>query len=468
MIKHLLFILSLLSVPAMAWPGDTILVSGVFPGAGGQEIRLMAPKDMFSPQSREIVSAIADEDGHFSFSFTADRTRQYALRVMQFSNTLYAGPGNDLKLSFDTIDLASSSWNPYPLLQPYPMKVRNRNQGQPDLNELSHELHLMVADFLEAEVAQNVRANHRPALHAFSSRLDSAYRDVDHPFFQAYIRYFMAYLHSSLHATPVGELIQLYLLDQPVLYDHPLYADFFKSVMDNYIFSGSRSLRLRELQNLVNGEADYHGLMEYLERDPLLADDRMRELVMTRSLQNMLNRRGFDPGQVLKVLQQTAASGRHAEHRQMAGRILDHQLSLRPGSRAPSFSLADAAGGELVLDDFLGQYVYLFFGSMACPVSMGEIGALMDLAEGLGDQLMVVGILTDHDPEGIGELHGRNADNAVFLHFGGDYRLLDRYRLRTIPYFVLIGPQGEIIGKPFLAPTAGAEAAIKEVISGSG
>ncbi len=459
------FILLSGSFPCIA----DVLIKGVFPGAEGKEIRLMEYRDYISNRSQEVDACVIDENGAFGFQVRIDSPRQMFFRIMHARSSFYVAPGQEYLVSFDPVDLSANHerHDQYPLRQDFPMTVRNKREGDVDINLLTEQLNFMVADYLASSVAGNIRANHRHSLRVFKSVLDSAFQDVRSrsAFFDDYVGYYVSYLERTLNTASFDALVDTFLLTRPLQYFHPMYMDFFQAMFDTYLFAGSPSIRSGDLNSAVNRQASYHALMDTLGKDSLFFDERFREFVMLNGLRKMLLMNDFDNANVVKILRQASEQSRFSVHRGIAENILEQYLALKPGSPAPGFSLYDPDGNTVHLEDFRGRYLYLFFGAGWCPVSMAETGPMTELMADFGDTLQILGVLTDGTTHRIAGLLENDAFPFRVLHFDGDYRLLDDYRVRTIPQYLLIDPGGNVAAYPFVSPSAGAAEKIEAFIN---
>ncbi len=452
------------------FPGiSEVLVKGVFPGAEGEEIRLMETMDLISYRSKEVDACIIDENGAFAFRVHIDSPGQMFFRIMHARIPFYVAPGQEYWVSFDPVDpgALNEQHHQVPLRQHFPVTIRNKYEGDPDLNLMTEKLNVMVADYLQTSVAGNIRANHRHSLGDFKSRLDSAFHHVRSrsAFFDDYVRYYVSYLERTLNTKSFDALVESFLHCRPILYSHPMYMDFFQAMFDTYLFGGSRSISPAGLNFAVNRQASYRALMDTLAKDTMFYNVRFRELVMLNGLRRMLGMADFDNRMVVEILRQARHQSTFSLHAAIAENILEQHLALKPGTPAPGFSLTGPEGDTLRLEDYQGRYLYLFFGAGWCPVSMAEAGAMSTLTATFDDTLHILGVLIDNATTSISGILEDDASPFRLLHFGGDYRLLDDYRVRTVPQYLLIDPDGNIAAFPFVSPSAGAAEKIEDFIN---
>lgn len=196
--------------------------------------------------------------------------------------------------------------------------------------------------------------------------------------------------------------------------------------------------------------------METLGRDSLFINEHVRELAALVGLQAMLNMDDFDNKKVIDMLKQAARDFRFKEHSLIAENIASRHARLGPGSPAPDFTLFDNEGRALSLDDFRGRYLYLIFWAAWCPVSMSETGPAADLHTLFGDRISFLAVFTDREGENAARFTGQDILPFRAVHFGSNYRFLDDYRVRSVPQYILIGPDGRIVFYPFVSPSGGA------------
>ena len=461
-------ILTLLAGVFLVTAGANTRIEGKFPGAIGEEVRLMTYDDLLSQKTAEVDAQTVDADGRFLMTPALDEPQLMFFRYRHGRRFIYLEPGQHYQIHFEMAaanDQEDDFRSLHPMQQGFQMHVMSPGEGE-HLHDQVSQLENMVAEYLETHVMHRPRANHRESLRQFSILADTLLADTDDPFFQAYKRYYIAYLESTLNTRSFQSLVGDYILDQPILYLNPMYMDVFDALFRNYVFTGSRSIMRRDLHAAVNREASYHALMDTLGKDTLLMNDRLRELVMLTSLKEMFGISEYDQDQVFLVLQEAATHGRFPEHRRMAENLLHQQKRLKPGFPAPSLVLEE--GDEVIfdLDEMQGQYVYLFFWASWCPVSMSEVSPMADIAEEFRGDLSVVGIMVDADPD-VPLTSAADAGGGLpyrLFHYGGDYRMLDRYGIRSIPQYMLIDPQGHVYEYPFAAPSSGISDRLRRII----
>lgn len=117
---------------------------------------------------------------------------------------------------------------------------------------------------------------------------------------------------------------------------------------------------------------------------------------------------------------------------------------LQPGSRAPSFSLADIDGHGEVADpwaDPAADGVVVAFFKVTCPVcrmAAPKVGALADA----GVRVVAVG---EDPPDALHSYRGASGQRVRTLSEPPPYSVSTAYDIQTVPALYLIDPEGTIV-----------------------
>lgn len=463
--KKFCLIIFMQCIVAVSVAGNPVSIRGSFPGAEGEEIRLMRYADFLSFREKEVAAAVIDEEGAFVMEFQPETVELLFFRFQHTRNFFYVEPGNSYTVEFEPFyfnDQAEGT-DYHPLHLEHSMSIVTEGQTEAGLNHLIGQLEQLTEEFVRTRVAGNIRANHQAAMRDLHRQADSLFRDIEHSFFSGYKTHYLARLSRTLNTRRFHSLVEEYFTDHPVLYDNPVYMDFFRQLFGNYVFTGSREIRVSELEKAVNMHGNYEAFMAVLEKDSLLMNERLRELVMLDALKTMLGMEDFDESGVIRIFREVADSGAFPGHRKIAENLLYQHKRFLPGQPAPDMVLKDHSGEKRFPEDFAGRYVYLFFWAGWCSLSMAELGPMEELAEELGDRIHFAGVLTDHDPATASHLLKNETLTVPFYHFDGDYRIFSRYGFRNIPHYVLIDPEGNFVKYQFFSPSEGAGEYLYEI-----
>jgi peroxiredoxin len=132
----------------------------------------------------------------------------------------------------------------------------------------------------------------------------------------------------------------------------------------------------------------------------------------------------------------------------VANGIIDKNLAslkIRPGFKAPEFSIRTLDGDSLRLSDFQGKFLLIDFWGTWCGPCRGEIPHLKKLFANMPqDTFALLGIARD-DSSSLRKYI--EEENILYPNAIAPEEVLNRFGITGYPTTLLIDPQGQIIGK---------------------
>lgn len=129
--------------------------------------------------------------------------------------------------------------------------------------------------------------------------------------------------------------------------------------------------------------------------------------------------------------------------------MLQNQLQIRPGKVPPDFSATTLSGGQVSLDELLGQVVLLDFWATWCAPCIAELPNMQAVYEEHADRgFEIVSISIDEKKAPLTDFLDKR--ELPWTHVWDpampeDSRLAEKYGVAAIPFIVLVGRDGEII-----------------------
>lgn len=138
---------------------------------------------------------------------------------------------------------------------------------------------------------------------------------------------------------------------------------------------------------------------------------------------------------------------------------------LKPGNPSPTFDFENFAGGKTSLESLKGNLVYIDVWATWCVPCLNEVPALQALEKEFhGKKVSFVSISIDQDKNKWIDYQKANKPTGIQLY--GDLSVqdnfADRYDIQTIPRFILIDKEGNIINADAPRPS---DPEIKELIN---
>jgi thiol-disulfide isomerase/thioredoxin len=131
----------------------------------------------------------------------------------------------------------------------------------------------------------------------------------------------------------------------------------------------------------------------------------------------------------------------------MAGAQQPDRVALQ--SAVDGFGAVDMAGERVTMADLRGRVVLVEFWATWCPPCLADIPWLKKAREAHGDRLAIVGVSLDVIDRAALVSWLRRHDvgwRQVYDGRGWSSPLLDPFGLQGIPFNVLVGPDGRVVG----------------------
>ncbi len=436
-------------------------VSGQVKGFGpGALVRVQVYADQFSQLEKTLVSARADKNGNFHFTFPVKQTT-YALLAVNLKKTgFYLKPGAVYHFQLSCDSLAKNS-SPFAEI---PLQVQLRAEDD-SLNALIGVYDSMYSSLIDKHFRDIFMYHNRQVLNDFEKKVKQRFAGVTLPYVRQYIRYSLASLAWGARTQSLPGIVQSCFAGHPVLYQNIQYTSFFLDFFGAYFNSTIKKPVTPDNLSQVIAQRSLKKLDELFALAPALhSDARVRQLAEMVQLADVYHRPDFDDADVAALFRQMASESRFPENRQIAKDYLIKLTQLQPGTPAPDFLLPDMRGKEYSLKNFRGKFVLLSFINTRCPVCNYQLDLLQKMAENLEDFTQVT-IVKGRVTSEFFQKANPTGRGWPFLLLGNDILLLEKYQIVTYPAYVLIDPLGRISLAPSPMPDENLQQRIRLTIN---
>ena len=275
--------------------------------------------------------------------------------------------------------------------------------------------------------------------------------DTRNEFFNRYKRYQLASMKYSLHFDTRRHMVGRYIKGQPIMYYDDNYMAFFMTLFANSVSKGTNKIPAWQLGHWVN-TLNVKVYLDSLGTDTLLRNEQVRELVALQALQEAyyLNRY-YESGKVVKMIEMVGAQSKFPEHKELAKRLAASLRQNEEGSEVPTFVLPDVDKRMVSFDSMKGKWVYLAFVRVGDPNCVAEIETMAHFKDSVyakNKNVEFVCVSCDREFQKMYHFLKNTKKgqkyNWTWLHFNGNYKLLENYGVVSYPHFILINPEGQL------------------------
>ena len=446
----LLPLLLLLALPLAAQ--TTVHIVGSSDNAAGKVVGLYGYTDMLTMDEVLLDSVTVDADGSFSLECYVNYPRLVFLQVENYSQSFYIEAGRTYKVHIAEFDWSvGERQNVY--LDPVALPLWFDELPDDELNVRITRFGEVVDSMINARRAE-FDSRFRPRRSAFNELEATVNRMLpeadSNSFFARYKRFTLAEMKLSMNFTRRGKLMKEYIEGQPIRYYDEQYMRFFLALFDHSLSRGSRKVPMGRLVSWVDA-VDLRTMMDSLGTDPMLKNERVRELVALQAMKEAYYDPDYSADHVREMVEKIARQTKFDEHRQLAERMVEKFVQRESGADMPSTVLPDVERRMVDLaTDFEGKWVYVSFVRVNDPNSIGEMEVIAHFHDTLAARcpdLEFVSVSCDREFQKMYHFLKSSKRGSryvwTWLHFDGNYPLLEQLGVVSYPSFMLIDPEGK-------------------------
>ena len=455
-------LMGMLLFVALEAVGQTnVTIRGTVEKGAGKRVLLGGYGDMLTRTEVVLDSAVVAADGTFELRCYANYPRLVFVEMECYSQSFYIEPGRVYEVVVPEFDWdVNEKKNVY--LDPVALPLLFQNIDSTDLNVRIMRYEETVDSFLAAN-RERVDFRFHPDRRAFKE-LDALVQrrfvgeDTD-SFFGRYVAYTMREMALALRMESRAKLAARYV--EPIRYYDESYMRFFIEVFSHAISGGTKKVAQWKMAEWVR-KGDAAGWLDTLGLDPLLQNEQVRELAALVALKEMFYDKAYDRQGVRLTTEHLRDASKFDDHRRLAESLLA-SFDRHESAREPKgFVLPDVEHRMVNLDDLRGKWVYLSFvrvGDPHCIKELETMAHFRDTVYRSWPDVVFVSVSCDREFQKMYHLLKNSKKGArynwTWLHFDGDYRLLERFGVTSYPTFVLLDPEGRQVYDYTPAPASG-------------
>lgn len=450
-LKHILTFISIFIF--VIGNATEITVNGFAKGYEGKQITLNLFQEYFTYKQTEVSKSTINKDGSFSLIADLTKTQKGTIQIEELSGLIYLSPSTK---SY-TIYFPKTSSSPR-TLRKIDVRLVFDELPKNDINTLILEYNFQLDKLLyqdtlrEFSFLKDTSLSYR--LDTFKTRIKNYYSDVKDQYFYNYVRYSINSINELLpNKQNVKQRFITYnqqIENEPILYKNDMYMEFFHQFYNSGLSAFSRDTRINLNQSISEG--NYEQAMTLIESHFIKRND-IKELILMKTIADAYTSNQIKKSGALRIFNHISKQSKSTDN-QIISRNYIYELSrLERGFNAPQFSFTSKQGDEINNETFKGKYLYVSFFATWSGESIAEMTAMQDIQKRYGKMVSFLSISLDKDTADYDYFLKRYPHfNWHITHFGNDYRLLEKFNIKTLPSYILIDPDGKILQAPAHRP----------------
>lgn len=422
----------------------------------GEEIRLITYSDLITFTPEVVSSCKISKGGQFELSCNNREILLTHLEIRTSKAEFFIEPNQKYDFTINMDAGMFNQLNP----QDYDAFLQVTN-NQNNNNDINNKINYFTAYFNRVFekysfhiVYDHDKAARDTVMLLLNNKFNLHYNPLD--FYTSYLFYDASQLDEMYWQKDRDSLYNKYLNNDYILYNNPAYMAFFNSFYNDYPFT-SKAINLDKLMNCINDAADYTTLFNEYGKDKYLVNERIRELVIIKSLSMLyLNYPEFNKNNLLLLLKGIEESSHFAEHKPIAKNAISMVSKFSNQQLVNDVKLKESNGKDFNLKKQKGNWVYLHFFRTDCIECIREMMLIKELNERYKDSVTFVGVCLDFDKYKLQTFLNKYPQfDWHFVHFNQQFTWLSDLEVNALPDYLLISPQGNIYQRYLPAPANG-------------
>lgn len=486
MMRRLFFTLFLLASTIAMAQQRNVYINGSTENASGKMVWLYKYSDQISQQILTIDSALIDSVGHFALSAYVNYPTLIVVEIERYSQSFVVEAGQTYNVHIPTFNWnLDEDRNIY--LDPIALPMEFKGISPTNINIEIGRFESLVDSFITANRVHfdfifRPRKVYFDTLKALvrQARIglpiesaDSVGTGVDLDALRSY-NYESAVFMEKYVACRLAEIAFQFgfesrksvfnrmIKDQPIRYHDDAYMSLFTTLFGNTISKGTRHNSLHQMSEWMQ-RGDLFNMIDALGKDPLLRNEQIRELATLLALKEAYyDSRNYAQIDVIRMIEKLQKQSKFPEHITLSQQLIASFKNKEQQANRKLPSLPNVDKEIVDLSALEGKWLYIAFVRTNDPNCVGELATMAHFKDSVYARCGNVEFVTidcDHEFQTMfhflrNSRHG-NRYNWTWLHFDGNYRMLEDFQVVSYPWFVLIDPEGKQYYDITPAPSSG-------------
>jgi len=316
------FLLSLIiSVSGFQLLASTTVLQGKAIDAGGLMIEVLSYDDYISNTEKVLASATIARNGSFRLSFENEITQFIYIRIEKQKTEFFAEHEKEYNLIISNLlekRLRNEDLAPFQIPA---LLIEIKNSDPYELNKLVQDYLDFHHYFLTEHSIALLRQRNARLVEQYRREALDLFPGINNLFFNQMVFYKTAQIAMMGRSASRTEIFNQYLQNREILYGHIVYMDFFNLFFDKYLMSARQFSREEIITNLESPQA-YISMMKMLERDEILENLQIRELVLLKSMLDLYGTPGYNRFAIKNLLEEILEGSTYERHRKIAANLL--------------------------------------------------------------------------------------------------------------------------------------------------
>ncbi len=426
---------------------QTCTITGVALEYAHMNISVFQYSDYFTFTEEKIGTFNVDSIGEFSFSFPLTQTQEIFMYLGIYKCFLFAEPNSTHEIILPPLVQKTLAEELNPFYSPEDISLGVKNPQAHDLNMQIFMFNHIYESFLHEHFQIIFVLRDKRIVDVLEEKIDSVFANYSNPFFTYYKNYRLYALRHMAYQRDRMGVTKNYLLHIPPSYYNPPYMSFVQMVWKDYLTNNyMKKMGIDMRQSIIYGKSPTM-FKERMEEYMALRNDTLKELILLQCLHDCFKLPAVFPRQtVLQTLDSLIILSNVPEHKTIAQAIKKKNSLLQESDVAPEFILYNQDSIPISLSKFQGKHVYIGF----CRSENIECIQHYKIIEKMNKKtrkylhVLIISYESDFEKFATFVKNNKKKYNWTFVYGADNPEIAEKYRVKGMPSYVLIDPNGDI------------------------
>lgn len=421
------------------------------------EVSLYEHEDYYTNKEKLIQQTKTNDEGILKVQFSINQIKKITVKTNQTKAFFYAEPDSTYQLELGKADTNAIQT----IGVETPVSVYFLNKSESSLNNQIVYFEKLLSNFY----ANNNIYFAQPRIlqkELLKFRNEVIKKEFPKPeqFLKTYIEYSLAPIEEACFNNHLYQFKKYF--SGEIKYTHPLYMQYFSTFYRQYLKQLSLKQKGATLSYEINDMHSYESVMNtLLKADTLLRNDTLRELILIAGLREFYYLKGNNKNNINLLMNYISLKGLSTQNRIIAKNLLEGMNVLETGTAAPELILNHTKYKSMA--DLKGNFVYINFWATWNVESLQELKYVQKLEQKYGHRVTFISVATGENIEEEKKYFTSNKYNWILLH-DSEKLIRNEYKIKSIPHYILIDTDGDIIKGNAPAPSNNMDNFFKQLI----
>lgn len=415
-------------------------IFGSAPAYAGTTIELMYHEDSFTYTEKKIGEFTVAANGDFSLEFSINKTRLIFLPLDVYKGFIYAEKGANYEVKLPPKKEKSPAQKLNPFFEAEELMLGVANGGKSGINVSIRMLDDKMDGFINQNFHRIYRKKERSAGEAFKNELKKEFGSIKNPFFKQYFHYRLGFLDFLAYPNSFRKIEEKYFEGKEIQLNNPAYMSLFKKQYGNFLSGYFNQKEGVAIGKAMKSQNTFSMLSDLMKKYAAYSNSQFRNLIIATSIFDSFNRKFINRKKALKVIKAVKQSARSNYNQALCENLIDRITHLQKNYPAPNFNI-----GKYKLANYKGKYLYLNFCNTQSYPCQQDFKEIEKLQKQFGQHIEFLSISCDWDQIKMHEYLKNNQFSWPIIPIGEQHHLIQDYKVKAFPTYVLIDPKGNIL-----------------------